>query len=174
LSNNLATVAAQLEAGLLAALERAADGELEERIAEAQAERGEQLLAMMFDTATAPSGAPWLPPARDYGHPLLRASGDLEASGECEVGPRLDATGHELTFRFTDEKAPWQHFGTKRGGRQPSGLRRKSGADGSPARMHIPPRPLLPEQATAGAWIADLDQVGQRAADAWLTANVRT
>lgn len=158
---------------LAAGLQAAADGALSSAVAEAMAEHGNELLAQEFATSTAPSGAPWAPAARDYGHPLLVASGDLEGSGSCEVGPRDDAAGFDLTFKFTDEKALWHNSGTSRSGRVPSGTRRKSGADGSAERQHIPARPLLPAAGDDGKWRDELDAVGQTAADKWLASNVR-
>lgn len=172
MSTNLADVAALIQAKILDPLQEVAEGVLEEHIAEAQAERGKELLTEMFALTTAPSGAPWLPPAHDYGHPLLHDSGDMQDSGTCTVGPRLDATGHDITFEFTDEKAPWQHGGTRRGGIHYSGTRRKSGADGSSERQHIPPRHLLPEPGEEGPWVDDLTTVGQVASDQWLRDHI--
>lgn len=179
MQNNLASVAASLES-MIAGIERAVRGELASAVSVSMAERGAELLTDMFATTTSPSGVPWAPPARNYGHPLLHASGDLESSGTCEVGPRDDAGGFDLTFAFTDPKAPWHQFGTKRGGGRAlsyggaaTGARRKSGADGSGERYHIPARPLLPVVGDHGRWRDDLEEVGQRAAERWLTVNVR-
>jgi hypothetical protein len=143
-----------------------------EAIAQAQAQRGRELLAAMFTTATSPSGAPWLPAKHDYGHPLLVASGALADSAECTIGPRDDASGYDLTFRVTDEKAPWHHFGTFRGGIQFSGTRRKSGGDGTAAHQHIPPRPLMFDDSNASIWKTELDSIAQRMLDSWLAERI--
>lgn len=172
MQNNLAEIAAALRPAQ-EALARAAGGELAEDIAASMRERGEDLIGEMFASTTAPSGAPWAPPARNYGHPLLHASGDLESSGVVTIGPRFDAKAIEITFSFGDEKAPWHHFGTKRGGRALSGTRRKSGADGSGETQHIPARPLLPAEGEEDRWREELEVAGQAACDSWITANVR-
>lgn len=179
MQNNLASVAAQLEA-LASGCDRAASGELLHAVAESVSVRGTELLAEEFATLTAPSGVPWAPAAHDYGHALLQASDALRSSGTCTIGPRDDASGFDLTFAFTDEKAPWHHFGTRRGGGRAlsdggaaTGARRKSGADGSGERYHIPARPLLPVSGDHGRWRDDLEAVGAAAAERWLTVNVR-
>lgn len=170
-ANNLSAVTAQL-ASFSAAL-RSAGTEAPEAIASAQAERGRELLQEMFASSTAPSGAPWAPPRRNYGHPLLVSTGALFGSATCTVGPRLDVDGHEITFSLTDEKAPWHHYGTSRGGRAPSGLTRKSGRHGEPARGHIPSRPLIFDDGNHGRWGRELDITGQQALDGWLTVAFR-
>lgn len=157
MKTNLATVIADLQARVLAPLEAMANGEASTSVAEAQAVRGRALMAEDFAALRSPSADPWHPPARDYGHPLLDATGALKDSADCHVGPRDDATGYSLTFQYTDEKAIWQHGGTMRNGRR-----------------HIPPRPLLfKDDAGAARWISELNITGKAALDQWLAQRFR-
>lgn len=158
--NNLADVAAQLESGLLALIQAATDGDLVRAVAESTHAPANALLAATFADKKAPSGDPWRPPAHDYGHPLLDATGELKSSGKVYV--RLESSavygrggGFEIIFSYSDEKAPWQNFGTKRGGRQ-----------------HIPPRPLLPAEGAEGPWVEALESTMQTTIDQWLSAHV--
>ena len=156
MQSNLADVAAQLEAGLMASLRRIANGDLLNDVAAECAKRGKELLAEEFESKTAPSGAPWLPQKHDYGNPLLDRTGELKGSGRVMViGPNGFAAGFQLTFFFSDEKAPWQHYGTKRNG-----------------KPHIPARPLVPAEGDEERWRADLESTMQTTLDGWLAANV--
>jgi len=171
ITGNLSAVEAYL--GQLAqGLEDAAGGAGQSAVAEAMAERGKDLLKEEFASKTDPTGKPWVPPAHDYGHPLLDETGALKDSGSCDVGPQDDASGFQLTFAFTDEKAIWHQRGTKRGGVHPSGTRRKSSVDLPAERQHIPPRPMLPAEGQETRWREQLEAAGQVTLDQWLSEHV--
>lgn len=152
-----------------------ADGVAETEIAEAMRAEGERLLLEGFAAQTAPDGSAWATARRDYGHPLLRASGDMLSSARCEV-VTADGTRIALLFTVADEKAAWHQFGTARGGPTTSALRaqhRKSFRAGESERMHIPARKMIFDDGEQPApWMASLEAVGQSALDRFLTARI--
>ena len=169
-----------------AGLHALARGEAVAPIAEAMAARGAALLDEGFASATAPDGSAWEPAARDYGHPLLDASGSMRASARCEV-VSAEPTRITLLFSIADEKAVWHQFGTVRGGPTTSALRaqnRKSGRvtmsgtvsafhEGA-ERQHIPARKMIfDEGETPAPWVAALEVTGQHALDQWMTARIK-
>lgn len=147
-SSNFDELAAEIEARLLAPLTALGEGASESVVANAQAARGRELLAAMFVTSSAPSGEPWAPPARNHGHPLLYDTTALASSALVTFS--VSATGHELTFSFSDVKAPWHNYGTSR----------------------MPARPIMFDDSTVSVWKTELDSVGQTALDSWLTASI--
>lgn len=153
-----------------------AEGEASSSVADAMAERGAALIDEGFAAQTAPDGSAWAPAARDYGHPLLDASGAMRSSARCEVVSD-DATRITLLFSLDDEKSVWHQLGTFRGGPTTSALRaqnRKSFRSGAAEGQHIPARKMIfDEGETPGPWVDALVAVGQQALDRWMTENVR-
>lgn len=169
-----------------AGLRGMAFGTVQQEIVEAMRAEGERLLLATFDTQTAPDGSAWVPAARNYGHPLLNATGEMRSSAHCVIGSRDDASGFSLSFSVDDEKAVWHQFGTYRGGPTSSPLRaqnRKSGRatmsgvtsafhEGA-ERKHIPARKMIFDEGEVPApWVASLEAVGQAALDRFLTARI--
>ncbi len=153
---NLADAAKALRSGVVVPLQRIARGDLSVTMALACQSEGAKVMLKTFDRQQTPSGRGWAAPAHDYGHPLLRANGDLRASGDC-VLRGVTSGGFTVRFSFADAKAPWQHYGTSRGG-----------------RSHIPARQIIPDDGWADVWITALVTAAQSAADAWMRNNFRT
>ncbi len=156
-----------------------ASGEMQEEMLRDMSARGTELIQEGFAEQRAPDGNPWRPAARDYGHPLLNASGDMLGSAECTPGPRDDGQGFQLTFAVQDAKAIWHQFGTFRGGPTSSALRAqnrksfRSGGRGS-ERQHIPARKMIFNQGeTPDRWINELTKVAQASAERWLSARFK-
>ena len=162
--------------GVSTGLRTLAAGEASVPVADAMAARGSELLDAGFASVTAPDGSAWAPAARDYGHPLLDASGAMRASARCEV-VSAEPTRIALLFTIADEKSIWHQRGTFRGGPTTSALRaqnRKSFRAGEAERMHIPARKMIfDEGETPAPWVAALEVTGQRALDQWMTARIR-
>lgn len=153
-----------------------AAGEASAPIAEAMAAHGAELLDAGFASATAPDGSAWAPAARDYGHPLLDASGSMRSSARCEV-VSAEPTRITLLFTIADEKSVWHQRGTFRGGPTTSALRaqnRKSFRSGEADAQHIPARKMIfDEGETPAPWVAALEVTGQHALDQWMTARIK-
>jgi hypothetical protein len=159
-----------------AGLRAMASGEATSAVGDVMAVRGAELLDHGFATQAAPDGSAWAPAARDYGHPLLDASGAMRASGRCEV-VSADATRLTLLFTVADEKSVWHQRGTFRGGPTTSALRaqnRKSFRSGAAEAQHIPVRKMIfDEGETPAPWVAALEVTGQQALDRWMTEHVK-
>lgn len=175
LNANLSAMIAGLS-GVSTGLRGMASGEATAAIADAMAVRGAELLDQGFATQTAPDGSAWARAARDYGHPLLDASGAMRASARCEV-VTADGTRIALLFSVADEKSPWHQFGTFRGGPTTSALRahnRKSFRSGAAEGQHTPARKMIfDEGETPAPWVAALEVTGQQALDRWMTDHVK-
>lgn len=152
--------------------DRVARGELQADISSAMARRGKEQLLGTFAKSQTPDGERWKPLVVRVGGKPLVLTHEMERSSDCDVGPKDDAGGFDLTYVVRDEKAIWHQAGTKRGGSpRKSGRGRRGGAV---ARQHIPPRRMLFENAAqAGPWRNELEDLARDRADKWMTATFR-
>lgn len=162
--------AAQACERLAKGLRELAGGRVLSRAADKMRATGHRLLRDVFRTSTEPSGAAMVPLKYRDGKPLV-LTGAL-SSGARVVVVGVGPFGIILLFEVPDTgdvKAIWHQKGTFRGGPTTDPLRpqnRKSFRAGESERQHIPPRKMLPENATeAGPWLAELDRVGQTEVD---------
>jgi hypothetical protein len=151
-------------------LRELAGGKTLNRTADKMRAAGQRLLRAVFATSTEPSGRAMTPLAYRDGKPLV-LTGAL-ASGARVVVVGVGAFGILLLFEVPNTgevKAVWHQKGTFRGGPTTNPLRaqnRKSFRAGESERRHIPPRKMLPENASEAAkWLAELDRVGQAEID---------
>lgn len=144
----------------------------------------------MFDAS--PDGTPWVPVKKETGE-ALEETGAMRASISVERGP-YSPNGFTIIVEYTDEKASYHHYGTRRGGPISEAVRRpfhpkrqrlgrwenvrkssrmdpSSGMFGVAEHDHIPARPLLPIGGIqAPRWETALEETWRDSFENWLNS----